>query len=41
MFIEFTILMALLTSLSAFSIDAMLPALSVIANDLGAENNEQ
>jgi DHA1 family bicyclomycin/chloramphenicol resistance-like MFS transporter len=40
-FIEFVILMALLTSLAAMSIDAMLPALSVIAHDLGAENNEQ
>jgi DHA1 family bicyclomycin/chloramphenicol resistance-like MFS transporter len=40
-FIEFVILMALLTSLAAMSIDAMLPALSEIAHDLGAENNEQ
>ena len=40
-FIEFVILMALLTSLAAMSIDAILPALSVIAHDLGAENNEQ
>ena len=40
-FIEFVVLMALLTSLAAMSIDAMLPALTVIAHDLGAENNEQ
>ena len=33
--------MALMTSLAAMSIDAMLPALSMIADDLGAENNEQ
>ena len=40
-FAEFIVLMALLTSLAAMSIDAMLPALSMIADDLGAENNEQ
>ena len=40
-FTEFIVLMALMTSLAAMSIDAMLPALSMIADDLGAENNEQ
>lgn len=40
-FIEFVILMAMLTSMVAMSIDAMLPALSMIADDLGAKENEQ
>ena len=33
-FTEFIVLMALMTSLAAMSIDAMLPALSMIADDL-------
>lgn len=40
-FKEFVILMALLTSLVAMTIDSMLPALSQIARELGAEQNEQ
>ncbi len=40
-FTEFVVLMAMLTSLVAMSIDAMLPALSMIAEDLGAQDNEQ
>lgn len=40
-FQEFIVLMALLTSMAAMSIDSMLPALSQIANDLGARQNEQ
>ena len=35
---EFVALMALMTSLVALSIDAMLPALPQIASDLGAES---
>jgi DHA1 family bicyclomycin/chloramphenicol resistance-like MFS transporter len=38
---EFVTLTALLISLVALSIDAMLPALSQIGNDLGAEENER
>ncbi len=40
-FKEFVILMALITSLVAMTIDSMLPALSLIAQDLGAKDNEQ
>lgn len=40
-FKEFVVLMAMLTSLVAMSIDTMLPALPLIAEDLGAENNQQ
>lgn len=36
-FVEFVILMALMTSMVALSIDAMLPALPAIAGDLGVE----
>jgi DHA1 family bicyclomycin/chloramphenicol resistance-like MFS transporter len=41
--LEFVTLMALLTSLVALSIDAMLPALAIIGSDLGAvrENDRQ
>lgn len=35
---EFVVLMALMTSLVALSVDAMLPALGVIGNDLGTTN---
>ena len=38
---EMIVLMAMLMSLQAFGIDAMLPALGEIANDLGAEGNER
>ena len=40
---EFVVLMALMTSLVALSVDAMLPALGVIGNDLGThdENDRQ
>ena len=37
---EFIPLMALLTAIDALSIDAMLPALSYIARDLGVNNND-
>lgn len=37
-FVEFVLLMALLTSLVALSIDAMLPALPVIGTDLGVQD---
>lgn len=37
-FAEFVVLMALMMSLAALSIDAMLPALSIIGKDLGVEN---
>jgi DHA1 family bicyclomycin/chloramphenicol resistance-like MFS transporter len=37
-FIEFVIMIALMTSMVALSIDAMLPALPLIAGDLGVEN---
>lgn len=40
-FKEFVVLMAMLTSLVAMSIDTMLPALPLIAEDLGAKNNQQ
>ncbi|NQW01211.1 MAG: multidrug effflux MFS transporter [Rhodospirillales bacterium] len=40
-FKEFVILMGMLTSLVAMSIDSMLPALPFIAEDLGAKNNQQ
>ena len=42
-FAEFIILMAMMMSMTALSIDAMLPALSIIGNDLGVEdpNNNQ
>ncbi len=38
--VEFVALMALLTSLVALSIDAMLPALSEIGTDLGVTSTE-
>ncbi len=38
---ELIVLMALLMSLQAFGIDAMLPALGVIGDDLGAVGNER
>ena len=34
---EFVVLMAMMMSLTALSIDAMLPALSIIGSDLGVE----
>lgn len=37
-FAEFIVLMAMMMSLTALSIDAMLPALSTIGNDLGVQN---
>jgi len=37
-FVEFIILMAMMMSLTALSIDAMLPALSIIGDDLGVQN---
>jgi DHA1 family bicyclomycin/chloramphenicol resistance-like MFS transporter len=37
-FAEFIVLMAMMMSLTALSIDAMLPALSIIGNDLGVKN---
>lgn len=37
-FTEFIVLMAMMMSLTALSIDAMLPALSIIGNDLGVQN---
>ena len=37
-FVEFVIIVSLMMSLTAFSIDAMLPALSQIGNDLGVQN---
>ena len=41
--VEFISLMALMTSFVALSIDAMLPALAIISDDLGAshENDRQ
>lgn len=39
-FAEFVILMALITSLVALSIDAMLPALSQIGDELGAQRSQ-
>lgn len=38
-FIEFIALMAIMMSLTALSIDAMLPALSIIGGDLGVQNS--
>ena len=38
---ELIVLMAILMSLQAFGIDAMLPALGIIAEDLGAVGNER
>ena len=40
-FTEFIILMAMMMSLTALSIDAMLPALSIIGNDLGVQDPNQ
>jgi len=40
-FVEFVIMMALMTSMVALSIDAMLPALPAIASDLAVENLNQ
>ena len=40
-FIEFILLMALMTSMVAMTIDSMLPALSMIGHDLGAKDNNQ
>ncbi|BDS09716.1 multidrug effflux MFS transporter [Aureispira anguillae] len=37
-FVEFVVLMAMMMSLTALSIDAMLPALSIIGDDLGVQN---
>ena len=37
---ELIVLMALLMSLQAFGIDAMLPALGAMANDFGVPGNE-
>ena len=37
-FAEFIVLMAMMMSLTALAIDAMLPALPVIGNDLGVVN---
>ncbi|MFB0912573.1 MAG: Bcr/CflA family drug resistance efflux transporter, partial [Glaciecola sp.] len=39
--LEFIALMALLTSLVALSIDAMLPALNQIGSDLGSQSTQQ
>lgn len=39
--VEFVILMAFMTSLVALAIDAMLPALSVIGEELGSESAQQ
>ncbi len=39
--LEFVILIALMTAIVAFSIDAMLPAIPAIARDLGANGNDR
>ncbi len=39
--LEFIALMALLTSLVALSIDAMLPALDIIGQDLNSQSTQQ
>jgi MFS transporter, DHA1 family, multidrug resistance protein len=39
--LEFVIIIALMTAIIAFSIDAMLPALPLIAADLGAQGNDR
>jgi MFS transporter, DHA1 family, multidrug resistance protein len=39
--LEFVVIIALMTAITAFAIDAMLPALPAIAADLGASGNDQ